>query len=394
MSALLEPIIIGGKLSLRNRVVMGSMTRNRCIDDGKPGPAQVQHYVDRARDGTGLIVNEGTFVDWTGCDWKFSPFMITSDHSKAWRVVTDAVHEVGGKIFFQAWHTGRCQHDEMPIMKKHGGVVLAPSAVPAMDGKYRDLPGQPGHTHNVVAIDNPKDVIDTYRRSFELARQANFDGVELLAQGGYLPHQFLNSRANKRTDNYGGSVTNRCRFLIELTEAAAEVFGGPEYVCVKINPTDTINDSFVTFEEMKETYNHLIKELVNHRVGIINISRRGTDVTIGTGDFFVASKRPKGYPLPERYDPVLDFGKLVKFAGSPSMLMANHDYTVEEADRLVREQKLDMVTFGRPFIYNPDVINRIMHGVPFAGNDRGSTVHYGPYQTVDENYNDWPTATI
>lgn len=143
MSALLEPIIIGGKLSLRNRVVMGSMTRNRCIDDGKPGPAQVQHYVDRARDGAGLIVNEGTFVDWTGCDWSSSPFMITSEHSKAWQVVTDAVHEVGGKIFFHAWHAGRCQHDEMPIMKKHGGVVLAPSAVPAMDGKYRDLPGQP-----------------------------------------------------------------------------------------------------------------------------------------------------------------------------------------------------------------------------------------------------------
>lgn len=106
MSSLLEPVTIGGKLSLRNRVVMGSMTRNRCVDDYKPGPAQITHYADRARDGTGLIVNEGTFVDWTGCDWKYSPFMVTEEHAAAWKAVTDAVHNEGGKIFFQAWHAG------------------------------------------------------------------------------------------------------------------------------------------------------------------------------------------------------------------------------------------------------------------------------------------------
>lgn len=106
MSSLLEPITVGGKLLLRNRVVMGSMTRNRCVDDYKPGAAQIKHYADRARSGTGLIVGEGTFVDWTGCDWKDSPFMITDEHADAWRKVTDAVHKEGGKIFFQAWHAG------------------------------------------------------------------------------------------------------------------------------------------------------------------------------------------------------------------------------------------------------------------------------------------------
>lgn len=106
MSSLLEPVTIAGKLCLRNRVVMGSMTRNRCVDDYKPGPAHVTHYADRARDGTGLIVNEGTFVDWAGCDWTHAPFMITEEHAAAWRAVTDAVHREGGKIFFQAWHAG------------------------------------------------------------------------------------------------------------------------------------------------------------------------------------------------------------------------------------------------------------------------------------------------
>lgn len=110
MSSLLDPVVVGGKLLLRNRVVMGSMTRNRCVEDFKPGPAQVKHYADRARDGVGLIVNEGTFVDWTGCDWDKSPVMINEEHARAWRSVTDAVHRDGGKIYFQAWHAGTQTH--------------------------------------------------------------------------------------------------------------------------------------------------------------------------------------------------------------------------------------------------------------------------------------------
>ncbi|OJJ55009.1 hypothetical protein ASPSYDRAFT_93033 [Aspergillus sydowii CBS 593.65] len=394
MASLLEPVTVGGKLPLRNRVTMGSMTRNRCVDDYKPGQAQITHYADRARDGTGLIVNEGTFVDWTGCDWKYSPFMITDDHSAAWKAVTDAVHKEGGKIFFQAWHAGRCQHDQMPIMKEKGHKVLAPSNIKANDGKYRDLPGAPGHTDNVTAIEDPAEVVETYRHSLLLARKAGFDGAELLAQGGYLPQQFLSTRANKRTDSYGGSVENRCRFTIEVAEVMSEVFRGPEFVCIKLNPTDFLNDSAVTFEEMKETYTYLIKELVSRRIGIINLSRRGIDHNAGTGDFFGRVARTEGYDLPPGYDPVLDFGPLVKFPGSPSMLMANHDYTVEEADYLVREGVLDLITFGRPFIYNPDVISRIRHGIPLAENDRGNNVHYGPYKTPDENYNDWPSAAV
>lgn len=136
-------------------------------------------------------------------------------------------------------------------------------------------------------------------------------------------------------------------------DAISEVFGGPEFICVKLNPTDFVNDSVVTFEEMKETYTHLISELVSRKVGIINLSRRGADPNAGTGDFFGRFGRPSDYPLPPNYDPVLDFGPLVKYPGSHSLLMANHDYTVEEADFLVKDGKLDMITFGRPFIYNP-----------------------------------------
>ena len=160
-------------------------------------------------------------------------------------------------------------------------------------------------------------------------------------------------RANQRTDSYGGSVENRCRFVLEIVETIIEVYGSPDFVCVKICPADFFNDSAVSFEEMKETYTYLIKELVKRRVGIINISRRGTDIGEESGNVTGITTRPADFPLPPNYDPVLDFGPLVKYPGSPSLLMANHEYTPEEADHLVKEGKLDLITFARPFIYNP-----------------------------------------
>lgn len=161
------------------------------------------------------------------------------------------------------------------------------------------------------------------------------------------------SRANKRTDKYGGSVENRCRFILEVVDAIAEIFEGPEFICIKITPTDDLNDAQVQFDEMKEVYTCLIKELVKRGVGIINLSRRGTEIKHATGDFFGQHTRPEGFPLPENYDPVLDFGPLVKFPGSTTKYMTNHDYTVEEADNLLKAGKIDMISFGRPFIYNP-----------------------------------------
>ncbi|KAF6829018.1 hypothetical protein CMUS01_08347 [Colletotrichum musicola] len=372
---------------------MGSMTRNRCVDDSKPGPEQVKHYSDRAADGTCLIITEGTFVDWSGCDWEFSPVMITEDHARAWQKVVGEVHSHGGKIYLQAWHLGRCQNENLPIMREKNQVVLAPSKVKAEGGKYHNLPGTPGYTENITEIERPSDVVDVYRRAAMLARSAGFDGIELLAQGGYLPQQFLNSRANLRKDDYGGSVENRCRFTLEVVDAIADVFEGPEFVCVKVCPTDFLNDSVVTFEEMKEVYSYLIEKLVERRIGIINISRRGANHD-SKDDGYIDPGRPKQFSLLPGYDPVLDFGPLVKYPASPSLLMANQDYTVEEANQLVGESKADLISFARPFICNPDLVSRIRHGIPFAQNDRGNSVHYGPYTNPGENYNDWPVATI
>jgi 2,4-dienoyl-CoA reductase-like NADH-dependent reductase (Old Yellow Enzyme family) len=143
-------------------------------------------------------------------------------------------------------------------------------------------------------------------------------------------------------------VENRCRFILETIDAIAEVFDGPEAICIKICPTDYLNDSAVDFDEIKEVYTYLINEMVKRRVGIITLCRRGAS----EGEHFGHLNRPKEFPIPEGYDPVLDFGGLVKFPGSPSRLMANNDYTIGEAERLIDEGKIDMIAFGRPFIYN------------------------------------------
>ncbi|KAJ4288965.1 hypothetical protein N0V90_011307 [Kalmusia sp. IMI 367209] len=387
--ALLEPFTLGNSISLRNRICMGSMTRNRCIDSNKPTEASVKYYADRAKDGTGLIVAEGTFIYLAGTDWVHAPVMFTEKHADAWNKVTDAVHEEGGTIFFQPWHAGRVQNENMPMLKENNYPVLAPSKIPVSGGSYRLLEGKPGHTNNITEIEDAKEIIDQYRNSVRLAKKAGFDGIEILAQGGYLLHNFLLSRSNQRTDKYGGSTENRCRFVLEVVDAIVEVWG-PNAVGIKICPTDNLADSAISYAEISETYTYLIQQLVVRGLCFINLTRRGCD--LGPSQYPVDSfvpSRPAGTELPPSYEPLHEFGPMIKFPGSKTRLMVNHEYTVVEAERLLQEGKIDLICFGRPFIYNPDVITRIKRDIPFATNDRGAHVSYGPYKDPNENYNDW-----
>lgn len=143
MSNLLEPIVLGDTLDLRNRVCMGAMTRNRCTDDSKPTQASVKHYTDRAKDGAGLIIAEGIFISLHGTEWPDTPVMFDQSHAEAWKEVTDSVHREGGRIMLQPWHPGRIQNENMPLLKANGYLVLAPSRVRAEGGTYRLLEGCP-----------------------------------------------------------------------------------------------------------------------------------------------------------------------------------------------------------------------------------------------------------
>lgn len=163
---------------------------------------------------------------------------------------------------------------------------------------------------------------------------------------------YKTSHTNKRTDEYGDSVENRCRFPLEVLDAITSVWG-PRLVGIKICPPDDYNDSTVSFTELLETYGYYIRQLMTRDLGFINLSRRGCDVGRNQDDYFKSSPRPEGKELPLGYDPVKHFGSLIKYPGSKTMLMVNHEYTVEEADELVRNNQIDLVTFARPFIYNP-----------------------------------------
>ncbi|KAF1922972.1 FMN-linked oxidoreductase [Didymella exigua CBS 183.55] len=374
--SLLEPFPLSPSLTLRNRICMGSMTRNRNTDANKPTSAAAQYYSARARHGAGLIIAEGTWISPTGSEWQHGPLMTSASHAGAWKPVTDAVHAVGGTIFFQPWHQGRAQHDLAPMLKQTGYPVLAPSAIQAKAGKYRFLPGAPGHTRNITAMTRAHiaDVVEQYRHASALARGAGFDGVEIIAQGGYLVHNFLSTRSNARRDGYGGSAWNRCRFLLQVVDAIATVY-----------------------PELSETYTVLVQALVHRGVGFVNLSRRGCETGSANDDFSDCAVRPPGMELPAGYEPLDAFGPLVKCEGSRTKLMVNYGYTVEEAEALAREGRIDLITFGRPFICNPvslpDLVERIRQNVPLAENDRGGRVNYGPYAHVNDDYNDWPCAT-
>ncbi|KAF2422963.1 FMN-linked oxidoreductase [Tothia fuscella] len=343
-----KPYSLGGSISLRNRIVMQSMTRNRCNEDNMPGEAVVQHYAERARDGAGLIITEGTFIWLNGSQWLHTPVMFNESHARAWHRVTDAVHEEGGKIFMQAWHPGAFlpQNENMPLLKESGYPIWAPSSIPATGGKYREPPGIVDHTINITVITKPEEIIEHFRNSVNLANQAGFDGIEILAQGC----------SNHRTDKYGGSTENRCRFVLEVVDTILEVW----------DPS-----------ALSETYNYLIPQLVSRNFGYVNISRRGSEVN----------------ELPAGFGPLDEFGPLVKFPGSHTALMVNHENTVGEAEVLLQADKIDLIGFGRPFIHNSDLVTRILRDIPLALNDRGGIVYYGPYQQSSDGYNDWSVAT-
>jgi 2,4-dienoyl-CoA reductase-like NADH-dependent reductase (Old Yellow Enzyme family) len=209
-----------------------------------------------------------------------------------------------------------------------------------------------GHTSNITEIRDPKDLVDQFKHSVVLAKQAGFDGIELLSQGGYLLHNFLCSHANARKDAYGGSVENRCRFPLEVLDAIIDVWGSRR-VGIKICPADDYNDSTTTYREASETYSYFIKQLMSRELCYINLSRRGCDVGRDQDEYFKSSPRPLGKELPHKYEPIHEFGDMIKYPGSKTLLMVNHEYTVDEADRLICGDKIDIVSFGRPFIYNP-----------------------------------------
>ena len=331
---LLSPFDLRG-LPLRNRVAMAPLTRARAGRERVPNALMAEHYVQRA--SAGLIVAEATVVSEQGRGWVDSPGIYNDAQVEGWRKVVSAVHARGTPIFLQLWHCGRASHSSF-----HGGSpAVSASAIPIRgEGIHTPVGKRPYETPRALETAEVAAVVADYRRAAERAREAGFDGVEIHAANGYLIDQFLQSSTNHRTDAYGGSVENRFRFLREIVESIVAYWPAAR-VAVRLAPNGAFND--MGAPDFRETFTYATQQLDAYGLGYLH-------VVDGLAFGFHGLGQPMTLP---------EFRAV--FRGP---LMGNCGYTQETADAAIASGQADLIAFGRPFISNPDLVERFAHGWP------------------------------
>lgn len=354
---LLSPVSLGS-ITLRNRVAMAPMTRARAGIERLPNARLTKYYADRA--SAGLIISEGTVVSDQAIGWNQSPGIYTDEMQRGWREVVDAVHRVGGVIFMQLWHTGRASHSSFHA---DGSLPVAPSAL-AINGDSIHTPTgkQPYEIPRALETAEIPGIVEDYRRAAERAKAAGFDGIELHGANGYLIDEFLQSKTNHRTDQYGGSVENRFRFLREIVEAVTTVWPTSR-VGVRFSPNGVFNDMGST--DFRETFSFAARQLDQFGLAYLHVMD-------GLGFGF----HQLGEPMT-----LAEFRTL--FHGP---LLGNVGYTHETADATIAAGHADLIAFGRPFISNPDLVERFANGWPLNPPAEMSAW----YSFDDAGYNDFP----
>ncbi|TPX34321.1 hypothetical protein SmJEL517_g02981 [Synchytrium microbalum] len=363
--SLSKPLQIGS-LTLKNRVIMASLTRNRGMIPTED--LHVKYYAQRA--SAGLILTEATFIEPQGSEWPAAPGLWSAKQIAAWKKVTEAVHAKDGAIFAQLWHIGRVAHP----LHQAGQPNVGPSAIAAKGGKFRYLTGAPGYvTPEAIATADVPHYIGLYRRAAKHAKEAGFNGVELHGANGYLAAQFMESSSNKRTDNYGGSIENRARFPLAVIDALIEEMGDSKKVGIKISPAGGYNDMGDPLPEAIEFFSYLVDELDKRNIGYIQFNRY-------TPDF-----DPEGRG--NKMDVVAELLPRVKNAA----VFLNGALTGEEAEGLVQSGKIAGAVFGRPFIANPDLPKALQTGATIKHPDYMKLYGtMGEESTWAAGYNDYP----
>jgi N-ethylmaleimide reductase len=356
VTSLYDPLTLGD-LELRNRVFMAPLTRNRARPDGVPGIWASTYY--RQRTSAGLIVSEATQISPIGKGYINTPGIHSAEQMFAWKPIVEAVHSAGGRIFLQLWHVGRISHSSL----LPGAVLpVAPSAIRAKSKTVVDTGFIDVSEPRALTLDEIKGTIDDYRTAAANARSAGFDGVEIHAANGYLIDQFLQSRSNVRTDRYGGSVSNRIRFLIEVAQAVLEVWDRSR-VGVRISPRGTFND--MGDEDPEATFSAAVSELAGLRIGYLHV------VEASPGD---------GPAAPE-------FCSLFRRLRREwrGVYIANGGYDGRSAEQAIRDGTADAIAFGRAFIANPDLPKRLEQRAPV--NEPDPATFYGG---TERGYIDYP----
>ncbi|MFW5910259.1 MAG: alkene reductase [Thiohalospira sp.] len=349
-----------GDLELPNRVIMAPLTRSRAAQPGDvPTALNAEYYAQRA--GAGLIISEATQVSPQGKGYAFTPGIHSREQVAGWRKVTDAVHEAGGRIYAQLWHVGRVSR---PELQPNGEKPVAPSAIQPETMVFISAESGmvPCLEPRALETEEIPDVVAQYRAGAENAREAGFDGVEIHAANGYLLDQFLRSGSNKRTDQYGGSVANRLRLPLEVVDAVVDVWG-PERTGIRVSPTGTFND--MHDDDPVATYGALAEELQARGIAFMEVVE----------DSF------QGNAVKGRPEPVIDAIQ----AGFRGSYIGNGAYTADEARSRIRDGRCHLVSFGRPYIANPDLAERFRQGAPL--NEWDESTFYGG---DERGYTDYP----
>lgn len=347
MATLFDPVKFGD-IACANRIVMAPMTRSRADENDAPTEMNALYYGQRA--SAGLIITEGVYPNIDGKGYVRTPGIVTPEQVAGWKLIADAVHAKGGKIVMQIMHCGRITSR---FNKPEHSRTLAPSAIQAKGEMFTDAAGmQPFEVPEAMTLSEIQQTIKDYGTASAKAIEAGCDGVELHCTSGYLPAQFLSTGTNQRTDNYGGSLDNRLRFVLEVLEAMVEAVGAGR-VGIRICPGNPFND--LSDDDPEETFGALLGAINPMGLAYLHVIRMkaGVDnITLGNTNF-------------------------------DGPIILNESYTFERATRALQDGQGDAVSFGRAFIANPDVVEKFKSGGELSAPDFKMLYTAGPQGYVD-----------
>lgn len=354
-SALYQPMQFG-PYQLQNHFAMAPLTRSRALEGDIPSALAIEYYAQRA--SAGLIIAEATQISPQGKGYVSTPGIYNAAQVTAWQAITSAVHAKGGRIFLQLWHVGRISHTSL---QPDNALPVAPSAIAANGKTYTPDGFVPLETPRALDLAELPGIVAQYKHAAQLALEAGFDGVEIHAANGYLLDQFLRDGSNHRTDAYGGSIENRARLLLEVTQAVAEVWGGNR-VGIRLSPLSPFNDAVDS--NPQATFSYVVEQL--NQFGLLYLHL----VEGATGG-------------PREVENGFDLNILRKaFNG---LYIANNGYDKAMAEAAIDSQHADLIAFGRPFISNPDLVQRYKIGAPLNELDGGTL-----YSGGAKGYTDYP----
>jgi N-ethylmaleimide reductase len=355
-SRLFEPYKLG-PITLSNRTVMAPLTRNRAVAGFVPNPLAVEYYAQRA--SAGLLITEASQISQQGQGYQDTPGIYSKEQIAGWKKVTDAVHAKGGKIFIQLWHVGRISHTSL---QPDGGAPVSASAIKAKGKTYVNNTFTETSEPRALELSEIPGLIEDYRIAAKNAIEAGFDGVEIHAANGYLLEQFARDSTNKRTDEYGGSIENRARLILEVTRAIVKEIGA-DRTGIRLSPVTPANDTAADSNPQK-LFDYIVDGLSAEKLVYLHVVEGATGGPRDIAPFDYASLRKR-------------------FKGT---YIGNNGYDLALAEKVLAADEADLIAFGKPFISNPDLVERLKTGAVLNKPDQATFYGGGA-----KGYTDYPT---